>query len=459
MADLDMDSTTTPFRQMITSTPLPPTWDFHVHLRDGAMSHLVVPTIRKGGVNTVYVMPNLSPPLITVEAVLSYKTRLQAIDPSIKYLMTLYLHPSLTPQIIRDAKIHGIVGVKWYPAGVTTGSEMGVKGGRRGYEMFHEIFKEMEEVGLVLNLHGECPSSHHHHHHHHSSAGGKEDEDDPPQSKPRRKDAGDDDIPKEDEEEEKITILNAESSFLPTLLEVHSRYPRLRIVLEHCTTASAVQTILEECGPNVCGTITPHHLFLTVDDWAGDVWNYCKPVAKTPRDRNALLNAIVNGRGRFFLGSDSAPHDVLMKLGGINSMDDARGGMNGKKKAAAGIFTQPFVTQLVLSALEEGIQRGVISEKDVTRDVLEGFLRGWGRGFYFPDGIKGGGGGIDEGDERIVLIPPPSSNISPPTSTGEAEGDGRDDGHIIPETITNQDSTITIIPFKAGERTWSLRWI
>ena len=31
--------------------------DFHVHLRDGDMSVAVVPTIRKGGVNQVYVMP------------------------------------------------------------------------------------------------------------------------------------------------------------------------------------------------------------------------------------------------------------------------------------------------------------------------------------------------------------------------------------------------------------------
>jgi dihydroorotase len=35
---------------------LPATADFHVHLRDGEMMKLVTPTIRQGGVNTVFVM-------------------------------------------------------------------------------------------------------------------------------------------------------------------------------------------------------------------------------------------------------------------------------------------------------------------------------------------------------------------------------------------------------------------
>lgn len=35
---------------------LSPAVDFHVHLRDGAMMKTVVPTIKEGGVDTVYVM-------------------------------------------------------------------------------------------------------------------------------------------------------------------------------------------------------------------------------------------------------------------------------------------------------------------------------------------------------------------------------------------------------------------
>ena len=205
---------------------IPAAADFHVHLRDGAMSSAVVPTIRRGGVNTVYVMPNLVPPITTVSQALAYKARLQAIDPSVDYLMTLYLHESITPETVREAKRAGIAGIKSYPAGVTTNSASGVV----SYEPFYPVFAAMEECGLVLNLHGEVPSD---------------------QSKG-------------------ITILNAEARFLPTLKSLHVRFPRLKIVLEHCSTREAVEAV-DACGDVVVGTLTAHHLFLTVDDWAGEV--------------------------------------------------------------------------------------------------------------------------------------------------------------------------------------------
>ena len=157
----------------------------------------------------------------------------------------------------------------------------------------------MQEVGLVLNLHGEVPSN--------------------------KKD---------------VTILNAEARFLPTLKDLHRRYgylprllqemsllttnrfPKLKIVLEHTTTADAVEAV-RSCGDTVAATITAHHLSLLVDDWAGNVYCFCKPVAKvrsptdfhtclvadnkqTPVDRRKLLDALVNSTGKFFLGTDSA---------------------------------------------------------------------------------------------------------------------------------------------------------
>ena len=196
------------------SYELPAAADFHVHLRDGNMSAAVVPTVRQGGCNVAYVMPNLVPPVTTVAMAQEYKSRLVALDPSVNYLMTLYLHPSITPDVVREAKKAGIVGIKSYPAGVTTNSASGVL----DYEMFYPVFEAMQEEGLVLNLHGECPS-----------------------------------------DQKEITILNAESKFLPTLKSLNERFPRLKIVLEHCTTADAVKTV-EACGPTVVGTITAHHL-------------------------------------------------------------------------------------------------------------------------------------------------------------------------------------------------------
>ena len=166
---------------------LPASADFHVHLRDGAMMKAVTPTIRKGGVDVAYVMPNLVPPLTTGSAVLAYKQRLLDQDPSVNYLMTLYLHQSISPAVIRGAKAQGIVGVKSYPAGVTTNSDTGVI----SYDQFYPVFSAMEQCGIVLNLHGECPSDH-----------------------------------KND-----ITILNAESSFLPTLKTLHTKFPKVHSLL------------------------------------------------------------------------------------------------------------------------------------------------------------------------------------------------------------------------------------
>lgn len=90
-------------------------------------------------------------------------------------------------------------------------------------------------------------------------------------------------------------MLNAESAFLPHLHKIHERFPKLRIVLEHATTRAAVEAV-KACGPTVACTITAHHIALTVDDWAGQAWNFCKPVAKYPDDRQALREVIKSGK-------------------------------------------------------------------------------------------------------------------------------------------------------------------
>lgn len=93
-----------------------------------------------------------------------------------------------------------------------------------------------------------------------------------------------------------ICVLNAEVAFLPHLRKIHERFPKLRIVLEHATTRAAVEMV-KACGDTVACTITAHHLALTVDDWAGHAWNFCKPVAKYPDDRQALREVIKSGKG------------------------------------------------------------------------------------------------------------------------------------------------------------------
>ena len=129
----------------------------------------------------------------------------------------------------------------------------------------------MEQEDLVLNLHGEIPS--------------------------------DADTVRQDRgivgvrlltSVQNVCVLNAEPAFLPHLRKIHERFPKLRIVLEHATTRAAVEAV-KECGPTVACTITAHHIALTVDDWAGQAWNFCKPVAKYPDDRMALREVIESG--------------------------------------------------------------------------------------------------------------------------------------------------------------------
>ncbi|PVU87257.1 hypothetical protein BB561_006410 [Smittium simulii] len=217
--------------------------DFHVHLRQGDMLKAVVPTIIEGGVDTVLVMPNLIPPLINTQQVIQYRTQISELNPNLSLLMTIYLNPQLNREKILEASAAGIVGVKMYPLGVTTNSQFGVD----NLECYKEVFKAMEDVDMVLNLHGECPS-------------------DPTNN---------------------ICVLNAEEKFLTTLKWLHAEFPKLRIVLEHVTSDAAVECV-KGLGDTVACTITAHHLLLTIDDWAGHPHNYCHP--------------------RFFLGSDSAPH-------------------------------------------------------------------------------------------------------------------------------------------------------
>lgn len=156
----------------MSTISVPSPADFHVHLRQGELSKLVTPHVRKGGFHLAYVMvsdfpavaliktdlsdlqPNLKPPITSVSAALDYKNSLETIDPSVTYLMTLYLSPDLTPDEIRKAAKAGIVGVKSYPRGVTTNSDSGIE----SYEMYYPVFEAMQEVDMVLNLHGEVPS-------------------------------------------------------------------------------------------------------------------------------------------------------------------------------------------------------------------------------------------------------------------------------------------------------------
>jgi len=269
-------------------------------------------------------MPNLNPPVTTIQDALDYSKILREIEPDVEFLMSLYLTPALTPETIREAKAAGIVGVKSYPHGVTTNSDHGVS----SYELYYPVFKAMEEVDMVLNLHGEVPS-----------------------------DAA-----------TNACILNAEPLFLPRLVALHAIFPKLRIVLEHATTRAAVECV-KSLGDTVACTITAHHLELTADDWAGQALNFCKPVAKYPDDRQALRDVIKEGHPRFFLGSDSAPHPASAKT---TSIQHSVLQETPPPPCAAGVYTSPVLLPLVTDLLESF---GAL-------DKLEAFVSTNGRRFY-----------------------------------------------------------------------------
>ncbi|KPV78358.1 uncharacterized protein RHOBADRAFT_33026 [Rhodotorula graminis WP1] len=345
-------------------------FDAHVHLRQGNLMRLVTPHVHQGGIRMAFVMPNLVPPLTLPEHTIAYAKELQALAPSLHILPSLYLTANLTPSHIREAKQGGIVGVKSYPRGVTTNSEGGV--GMEGYAVYDAVFAEMERVDMVLNLHGEVPS---------------------------------------DIDGDGTCVLNAEERFLPHLREINRKFPKLRIVLEHCTTAAAVEAV-KSLPPNVVATITPHHLHLTIDGACSTPLGFCKPLAKFPSDRAALRAAVASGSPKFFLGSDSAPHPSRSKLPAL--------GVTLPSPCAAGIYTGANLVPLTAEIFERS---------GIPVDRLEGFVSTHGRQFYgFP---------ARDGDEVVLR---------------------RVEGRTVDKAYgykTDKGEDEWVIPFLAGEE---IRW-
>ncbi|GAA5991996.1 hypothetical protein JCM10908_000687 [Rhodotorula pacifica] len=365
------------------SITLPAPFDAHVHLRQGNMMRLVTPHVEQGGIRMAFVMPNLIPPLTLPEQTIAYTKELQALAPNLHILPSLYLSNKLTPERIREAKAGGIVGVKSYPRGVTTNSEGGV--GMEGYAVYDAVFAEMEKQDMVLNLHGEVPS---------------------------------------DIDGDGTCVLNAEERFLPHLREINRKFPKLRIVLEHCTTAAAVEAV-KSLPSNVVATITPHHLALTIDGACSTSLGFCKPLAKFPSDRAALRGVVRDGNSKFFLGSDSAPHPSSSKLPALQvaQVQAADGTTTDEvtlpSPCAAGIYTSSHLVPLTAELFERA---------QIPLERMEGFCSRFGREFYgFP---------AKEGQEVTIR-----------RTAGE--------GKIVDKAFryrTDKGEDEFVIPFLAGER-------
>jgi dihydroorotase len=290
--------------------------DWHLHLRDGAYMQAVLGDTARCFARAI-VMPNLKPPVTTTELALAYRQRILAALPAgahFQPLMTLYLTDNTRPAELERAKASGLVyAVKYYPAGATTNSDSGVTDIAR----CGDTLEAMASLGLPLLVHGEVT------------------------------DPG-------------VDVFDREKVFIKrTLAPLVKRFPRLKVVLEHITTADAAGFV-ERAPANVAATITAHHLLMNRNAiFQGGIRPhlYCLPILKREEHRVELVRAATSGNPKFFLGTDSAPHAKHTKE---------------HECGCAGIYTAHAAIELYAEAFAQA----------AALDKLEGFASLHGADFY-----------------------------------------------------------------------------
>jgi dihydroorotase len=265
--------------------------DMHLHLRDATMLKLVAPLSAKtfaGGI----IMPNLVPPISNIEDLQAYKQRIQDVigDEKFEPLMTLFFRSDYSYEFLKKAKPY-ISAIKLYPSGITTNSEGGVSS--MDVEGLRDTFEAMSELEIPLCVHGETNGF----------------------------------------------VMDREAEFGSIYEQFSSNFPKLKIIMEHITTKHSVDLL--ERYENLYATITLHHLLITLDDVAGGMLNphlFCKPIAKRPEDKEALLHVALKAHPKVMFGSDSAPHPTHKK--------ECCG-------CAAGVFTAPIALQALAELFEK----------------------------------------------------------------------------------------------------------
>lgn len=274
---------------MKTHTLLMPL-DMHLHLRDGVMLENIAP-LSAYSFSGALVMPNLVPPVVTLEDIEAYRQRIVAAVPNDYFepYMTLF-YKNYDRSFLNSVAEH-ITAIKLYPAGITTNSEDGLSS--FDIEEMRPTLETMSELEIPLCIHGETDGF----------------------------------------------VMDREEEFMSIYELLAKSFPKLKIIMEHITTKAAVDML--EKYENLYATITVHHLLITLDDVAGGMLKphlFCKPIAKRPEDREALLRVALDGHPRVMFGSDSAPHPQSKK--------ESCG-------CAAGVFTAPIALQLLCEIFEQ----------------------------------------------------------------------------------------------------------
>ena len=241
--------------------------DWHLHLRDNQALKTTVPAAARGFGRGI-IMPNLTPPVTNVNRASDYRERILAQRPEgsdWQPLMVLYLTDNTSPDdIIAAANSGFIYGCKYYPAGATTNSDSGVT----NLNNMDAVFETMQEVGMVLQMHGEVTTP-------------------------------------------DIDIFDREAVFIERHLRpLVAKFPRLKMVMEHITTKQGAEFVLS-AGDNVAASITPQHLLHNRNDMlVGGIRPhlFCLPILKRDIHQQALIRVAISGSHKVFLGTDSAPH-------------------------------------------------------------------------------------------------------------------------------------------------------
>ncbi len=290
--------------------------DWHIHLRDGALLSRTVADAARTFARAI-IMPNLVPPVRNAAEADQYRQRILDARPaesSFQPLMVLYLTDQTSAADIHNAVKSGFVhAAKLYPAGATTNSDSGVT----SLEAIYPALEAMSDVGMPLLVHGEVTHA-------------------------------------------DVDIFDREKRFIDDqLVGLVNRFPNLKVVFEHITTADAAQFV-REASDKIAATITAHHLLYNRNHMlAGGIRPhfYCLPILKRNTHQEALLDAATSGSAKFFLGTDSAPHAQ-------NAKEISCG--------CAGCYTAYAAIELYAEAFE---QRNAL-------DKLEGFASHFGADFY-----------------------------------------------------------------------------
>jgi len=264
--------------------------DMHLHLRDGEMLEKIAQTSAHTFSGAI-IMPNLVPPVSSKEEVIAYKQRIMATigDEKFTPYMTLFFKPTYDKAFLESVK-EVITAIKLYPAGITTNSEGGVSG--FDVEELRPALEAMSELNIPLCVHGETNGF----------------------------------------------VMDREAEFVSIYERLATAFPELKIIMEHITTKESVEAL--DKFENLYATITLHHLIITLDDVAGGMLQphlFCKPIAKRPEDRSALLKVALEAHPKVMFGSDSAPHPKHAK--------ESCG-------CAAGVFTAPIALQVLAELFE-----------------------------------------------------------------------------------------------------------